>query len=123
MSIYVDAETNRIVRARAARDGLPIQEVVAQAINLALAARGRQPALNPTRLRVFRRVNRPAAERTSPKESRNGKITLSGWYDRKEVQSLAEHCSALGESSQVIGVAGLGLWLAQGVEIAHPLQE
>lgn len=122
VSIYVDVETNAIIRSKAAREDVTVQEVVAKAINLALAQLDLPAALNPVRLRVFRRMNRPAAQRTSPKESRNGKVSLSGWYDRKEVQALGAICEERGVSSQALGADGLRLWLG-GVDRPHALQE
>lgn len=111
VAIYMDVDLNALVRAKAARAGIPLQEVLAAAMNLGLAEHGLAPVLNPLRLKVFRRVNRPAAERTSIKSSRNGKYALSAWYDRKEVQALKAASESLGMSTQDIGAEGIRLWL------------
>lgn len=111
MTIYVAESTHARVRQKATHEGIPVQEIVAHAVNAGLSIQGSGPLLNPLRLRVFMRKNGAAGMRTSPKPSRNGKYALSGWYDRKDVEALKAYCSSKGTSAQDLAAAGMERWL------------
>jgi len=122
VTIYVTEEMHARIRTKAVKEGIPIQEIIAKAINAGLAAKGTQPVLNPLRLRVFIRKNGAAGKRKSPKPSRNGKYALSGWYDRKEVESLANACIAHNTNAQELSESGMKTWLLE-TQASHSLEQ
>lgn len=124
MTIYVAETIHARIRQKAMHEGIPVQEIVAHAVNAGLRAQGAEPLLNPLRLRVFMRKNGAAGLRTSPKPSRNGKYALSGWYDRKDVEALKAYCASNRTSAQDLSSTGMEEWLttsaAGSIRSHHP---
>lgn len=113
VSVFLDADIHAAVRSAAAKADMPLQEALAAAVNLELSLHGLPSTLTAPRIRMFKRIRNAAAPRQSePRPARKGKLALCGWYDRKEVEALAQLCRELDLSQQVLGVRGIGKWLA-----------
>lgn len=77
---------------------LTLQEFIAEAVNKAAEAHGRPPLLKGGRVRILNRVRSVAktSDSKSLAESRNGKIRLAGWYEKRDVERVVRFKSEMG---------------------------
>ncbi|WP_069052617.1 hypothetical protein [Bosea sp. RAC05] len=106
---YLPSDEADQIRSRAAAAGETIQETIAKAVNIRLAAYGIGPVLNELKLSHFVRKQQAAAVRPvdGHTAARQGTKILAGWFDRQEVITFGAVCAELGMPAQVIIVEGL----------------
>src|SRR5690606_5323557 len=95
---YLDPEVARVAHALRKRRNLTLQEFIAEAINKMSLAHNRPPLLKPARERIINRTKAvaKASEASSLAASRNGKIRLAGWYDKRDVERVARFKTEIG---------------------------
>lgn len=108
------AEAHRLRKCK----NLTLQEFIAEAINKAAEAHGRPPLLRVTRVRILNRVRSVAkkSESKSLAKSRNGKIRLAGWYEKRDVERVIRFKTEMGVNIERLIEQGVHLMIAQPVE-------
>ncbi len=107
VTCYVDPPLLAATKARAATRRQPLQQVLAEAINVEVVRRGLMPAITCHVHHVFVRLDKAAKPRVRDYPCRLGRTVIAGWYDRIEVDRLRRFSCEIGFSVQDIAHAGL----------------
>lgn len=97
---------------------ITLQEFIAEAVNSAAAAHGRPPLLKVSRVRIINRKRSvaKASESKSLASSRNGKIRLAGWFEKRDVERVARFKSEMGINIERLIEQGIHLMIDQASE-------
>jgi len=100
---WLDAPLVEAIHKYRHRRNLTAQEIVAEAVNRAVAQFGRKPILQVSRDRYVRRqkaVSQVQSDENVP--SRNGKRRLAAWFDQKDVENLFSFKSEVGTKVELL---------------------
>lgn len=123
MITYVDLELATAVEKKAAKEGKTMQELLAEAANIVLAAHDRAPIFKPEHQRVLRRRRGRSQPRTNANapDCRTNKRPIGGWYEYKSVEATRAFASEIGMGRERMLEVGLrhitGLQLMKGIDL------
>lgn len=89
------------------KDGLSLQELIAESINAAIADYGRTPFLKVGRERLVVRKKSPAKVQEHEKSVRDGKKRIGAWFERSDVEQVKAHCGEFGIRIEALIEKGL----------------
>jgi hypothetical protein len=94
---------------------ITLQEFIAEAINASADFYGRPPLLKVSRVRIINRKRSVAKASDSEKiaKSRNGKIRLAGWYEKRDVERVARLKGEMGINIERLVEQGIHLLLTK----------
>lgn len=106
---HLDPALVEAVHRRRTRDGVTIQEIIAMAVNAALARFGRAPILEERRDRLVKRQKALARVQDADKvpRCRAGKRRLAAWFDMGAVDRVAAFSAEIGTRIEDIVEMGL----------------
>lgn len=94
---------------------ITLQEFIAEAINLSAEFYGRPPLLKVSRVRIINRKRSvaKASESETIASSRNGKIRIAGWFDKRDVERVYRFKSEMGINIERLIEQGIHLLIAK----------
>lgn len=109
--VFLETKFAKAVRAKTVELQKTTQEMLAEAMNAALASHGHK-AVFPVGHERFRvRKNSVAAPRKADRtsEGRSGRTSISGWFEAEHLDYASSVACELGQTLQQIAEAGLRL--------------
>ena len=89
------------------KEAVTIQELIALAVNAAVAEYGRSPFLKVVRDRLVRRTKAPAKVQENGPDCRNGKRRIAAWFDKNDHDQVSRFASEVGTSIEQLVLTGL----------------
>jgi hypothetical protein len=101
------------------RDSLSLQELIAEAVNAAIASYGTKPFLKVARERLVVRKKSPAKVQKLDNSVRDGKRRIGAWFERVDVERIKEECRMKGIKIEALIDKGLRIVLKDELPVVE----